>query len=266
MNTAVLKNILLLFAVLQPGLFVALSQDLSAFEKKWMVQGNDTMPYRVLLPLNYDTAKAYPVIFFLHGAGERGRDNEKQLVHGSKLFLQEEVRKNFPAIVVFPQCGTNDYWSNVLRTHDASGKRQFHFLPGGEPTRSMALLQKLTRLILASYRVKSNQVYIGGLSMGAMGTYELVRRMPRIFAAAFAICGGAEPSTARQLKQTSWWIFHGLKDDVVDPVFSRKMTDALKAAGADTRLTLYPEANHNSWDPAFAEKELFTWLFSKKKK
>ncbi|RYZ29365.1 MAG: phospholipase [Chitinophagaceae bacterium] len=241
------------------------SQDLTQFEKRWMVQGGDTLPYRVLLPLNFDSAKKYPVVFFLHGAGERGRDNEKQLVHGGKLFLRQDVRTNFPAIVIFPQCSENDYWSNVLRLHNAKGKRSFEFIKDGSPTTYMTLLQELIAYTLQSSFVKKDQVYIGGLSMGGMGTYEVVRRMPKTFAAAFAICGGAHPQTAKQLKKVDWWIFHGAKDDVVPPEASEKMVDALKKAGADVKFTLYPAANHNSWDPAFAEKDLLPWLFSHKK-
>lgn len=241
------------------------AQDLSSYEKKWMVQGGDTLPYRVLLPLNYDSLQQYPVIFFLHGAGERERDNEKQLVHGARLFLQEEARKNFPAIVIFPQCAATGYWSNVLRVHNAKGERKFQFLPDGSPTTNMILLQQLITYVVENYPVKKNQVYVGGLSMGGMGTYEVVRRMPNVFAAAFAICGGANPVTAKGLKKSAWWIFHGAKDDVVPPEASQVMVDALKKAGADVKFTLYPAANHNSWDPAFAEKDLLPWLFSHKK-
>ena len=104
-----------------------------------------------------------------------------------------------------------------------------------------------------------------GLSMGGMGTFELVRRKPHVFAAAMPICGGAHPSTAKQIRKTSWWIFHGEKDDVVLPVFSKDMAAALKKAKAKVSLTLYPNANHNSWDPAFAEPGLMQWLFSQRK-
>lgn len=245
--------------------FISKSQNQSLFQKKWMVQGGDTLPYRILFPLNYDSTKQYPVVFFLHGAGERGRDNEKQLVHGSKLFLKDDIRNNFPAIIIFPQCPRSDYWSNVMRMHD-SISRTFHFLKDGPPNRSMIMLQELVSLILEIYPIRRDQVYVGGLSMGGMGTFELVRRMPGIFAAAFPICGGANPATADRMKKVNWWIFHGGKDDVVPPYHSEKMVAALKKIGEDVRFTLYPGANHNSWDSAFSEPELLPWLFSQKKK
>lgn len=241
------------------------AQDLSLYQKKWLVQGGDTLPYRILFPKNYDSTKKYPVLFFLHGAGERGRDNEKQLVHGGNLFLQEDIRENYKAIIVFPQCPTNDYWSNVLRLQDESGKRFFSFLEEGPANRNMVLLEELVRYILQAYPVKKDQVYTGGLSMGGMGVFELVRRVPKTFAAAFPICGGANPATAIKIKNTSWWIFHGAKDDVVPPYYSEKMYKALKAAGTKVKFTLYPNANHNSWDDTFAEPELLSWLFSQHK-
>jgi predicted peptidase len=258
-----------IYALLAVLLFVAVtaqSQQNNSYQKRWLVQGGDTLPYRILLPQAYDPSKQYPVIFFLHGAGERSRDNEKQLTHGAGLFLSDQSRNDHPAIIIFPQCPTSDYWSNVLRMHDGSGKRTFVFLEDGSPTRSMQLLQQLVRYVVDSFPVKRDQVYVGGLSMGGMGTFELVRRMPAVFAAAFPICGGAHPKTAKPLKNISWWIFHGGKDDVVVPRHSQEMADALKASGSSVTFTLYPNANHNSWDSAFAEPELLNWLFAQRKK
>ncbi len=144
-------------------------------------------------------------------------------------------------------------------------KRVFVFAKDGPPTKAMKLLLGLLKEIDKNYKLNSKQRYVGGLSMGGMGTFELVRRKPKYFAAAFPICGGANPETAKKLKQPAWWIFHGLKDDVVDPELSKLMAEALKKIGADVKLTLYPEANHNSWDAAFAEKDLLPWLLSKAK-
>jgi predicted peptidase len=255
-----------LLAILLFTAGTALSQQNNLYQKRWLVQGADTLPYRVLFPQSYDSTKQYPVIFFLHGAGERGRDNEKQLTHGAKLFLSEQSRNDHPAIIIFPQCPTTDYWSNVLRMHDGSGKRTFIFLEDGPPTRSMQLLQQLVNYVVDSFSVKRDQMYVGGLSMGGMGTFELVKRMPGIFAAAFPICGGAHPKTAKRLKNVSWWIFHGGEDNVVVPRHSQEMADALKASRGSVKFTLYPNANHNSWDSAFAEPELLNWLFAQRKK
>ncbi len=236
----------------------------AAYQKRWLVSDGDTLPWRILYPQGYNSGQSYPVVFFLHGAGERGSDNEKQLIHGAKLFANDSLRKKFPAIVIMPQCSSNHYWSNVMRIYDSTNR--FHvFQPGGMPTATMNLLQLLVGYVLDSLPVKKDQVYVGGLSMGGMGTFELVRRMPNTFAAAFPICGGANPATAATITTKQWWIFHGAKDNVVDPQHSERMVKALKSSGKKVRYTLYPNANHNSWDSAFAEPDLLPWLFSQRK-
>lgn len=241
------------------------AQDRSLFKKKNYISGNDTLPYRILLPLNYDASKKYPLVLFLHGSGERGRDNESQLMNGSSLFLRDSVREKYPAIVVFPQCMYESYWSNVNRDYTKSGEERYVFQTGGEPTVAMKLLQKLLKKIIRQYPVEKRQVYAGGLSMGGMGTFEIVWRKPKLFAAAFPICGGADTASAKKFRKVHWWIFHGAKDDVVLPKFSQRIVTALEALQADVKFTLYPKADHNSWDNAFAEPGLLPWLFSIKK-
>lgn len=244
----------------------AFAQDLSLYEKHYFVSKGDTLPYRLLLPENYDATKKYPLVIFLHGSGEKGNNNESQLVHGAKLFLKAEVRKKYPAIVVFPQCALESSWSNRTVSVNKAGKRESVFLEAGEPTKAMALLTGLLKKLPAVYKMKKNQVYVAGLSLGGMGTFELVRRNPKIFAAAIPICGGANTATARRMKKTSWWIFHGAKDNVVPPELSQQMYAALLREKAQVKLTIYPEADHNSWDAAFAEKDLLPWLFSQHRK
>ena len=239
------------------------SQDFSLFEKREFVQNGDTIPYRILLPKNFDSGKQYPMVLFLHGAGERGNDNEKQLIHGAGMFLEDSIRNKYPAIVVFPQCPQNSFWANIdSRIDSTTNKRILVYREDGKPTKAMELLMGMYQDLKDTYKPDNSRLYVGGLSMGGMGTFELVRRLPGNFAAAFAICGGANTATAPQLKNTAWWIFHGLKDNVVNPQNSIDMAKALKDAGAEVKLTLYPEANHNSWDDAFKEPEFFSWLFS----
>lgn len=246
--------------------FAVKAQDKSLFKKEIHVSGSDTLPYRILLPLNYDAAKKYPLILVLHGAGERGSDNEAQLVHGSYLFLKDSIRQQYPAIVVFPQCPANSFWSNVQFSFDSvTNQRNFNFRSDGDPTTGMKLAQELLNKIMDEYPVNKKQVYVGGLSMGGMGTFEIVRRNPELFAAAFPICGGGAPATAPAMKKVKWWIFHGEADEVVPAAWSQEMVDALKTAGAEVKFSLYPGVNHNSWDNAFAEPELLPWLFSVKK-
>lgn len=250
------------------SLFAGLStkaQDLNKYEKGSFIKGKDSINYRILFPEQFDAQKKYPIVFFLHGRGERGTDNEKQLTHGGKLFLNEQYRKQFPAIVVFPQCGEDSYWANV-DINETNNKRVFKFMEGGKPTKSMrALLRMIDNLLDKPYTDKK-RVYIAGLSMGGMGTYEVLRRKPRTFAAAIAICGGDNIANVRKYKKVPLWIFHGEKDDVVPPVNSINIVNQLKVLGVTPKLTLYPQANHNSWDSAFAEPQLLPWLFSNQKK
>lgn len=246
--------------------FFAKAQDKSLFKKEIYVSGTDTLPYRILLPLNYDASKKYPLILVLHGAGERGNNNEAQLVHGSYLFLKDSVREQFPAIVVFPQCPATSFWSNVKFKFDTATKnRSFEFQSEGEPTIAMKLAQELLYKVIKDYPINKKQIYVGGLSMGGMGTFEIVRRNPKLFAAAFPICGGGAAATAPAMKKVKWWVFHGDVDAVVPAAWSQEMVDALKVAGADVKYSLYPGVNHNSWDNAFAEPGLLPWLFSIKK-
>ncbi|RZM19763.1 MAG: phospholipase [Pedobacter sp.] len=244
---------------------IAGAQDFKKYDKGSYIKGRDSIYYRILFPENFDPLKVYPMVVFLHGSGERGNDNEKQLTHGGKLFLKEKVRKEFPAIVVFPQCSSDSFWANVAFGSAASGKTLFNFATGGKPSKSMhALLGMLENLRDKPY-VDKSRIYIGGLSMGGMGTFELLRRERKMFAAAFAICGGDNVANVRKYKKTPLWIFHGEKDDVVPVGLSTDIADQLKVMGVQPKINLYPNDNHNSWDSAFAEPELLPWLFSQKR-
>ena len=240
------------------------AQDTNLYKPEKFIQGTDTLLYRILMPENFDKTKTYPVLLFLHGAGERGNDNQAQLIHGGKLFLRPEVRANYPAIVIFPQCPEDSYWSNV-KSSMVNGKRNFEFEKGGKPTLAMKMVMSLMEQVKDLPYTDNKRIYAGGLSMGGMGTFEILRRMRGEFAAAFAVCGGDNPENVRKYKNIPLWIFHGAKDDVVPPENSQIIADALKAKKADVKFTMYPEANHNSWDQAFAEPELLSWLFSHKR-
>jgi predicted peptidase len=257
-----LKSIFLALFVMP---LVINAQDKSAFDKEVYIETGDSLNYRILYPKNFDADKKYPLVLFLHGAGERGNDNEKQLVHGSNLFLNEENREKYPAIVVFPQCPKNDYWAKANVDRSQKGN-VFKFDYSAEPNPSLKKVISLLDSLQSHKNVNTDKIYLGGLSMGAMGTFELLHRKPDTFAAAIAICGAGDPSSVKNYAQkVNLWVFHGEKDNVVLPSYSKEMVDALKAVNADVRFTLYKEANHNSWDPAFAEPELLSWLFSNSK-
>ncbi len=243
--------------------FIVNAQSFDLYKKEIFVKESDTLQYRILWPVDFDKNKKYPVVLFLHGAGERGIDNSKQLVHGSKLFLKTEFRKKHPAIVIFPQCPESDYWSNITVDRSKNGREKFSFQYGETPNTSLGLVIDMMDEIISKSYTKEDQIYIGGLSMGGMGTFEMLYRRPNMFAAAMIICGGGDPDTVNKYaKTTSLWIFHGAKDNVVAPSFSLDMAQAVLKAGGFPKVTLYDNANHNSWDPAFSEPDLLSWLFS----
>ncbi|PWS30635.1 carboxylesterase family protein [Pedobacter paludis] len=259
-----MKNIFLTISLLFFA-FILRAQDFKKYDKGSFIKGKDSIYYRILFPENFNPTEKYPIVFFLHGSGERGSDNEKQLAHGGNLFLKDDVRKNFPAIVVFPQCPDNDFWANINNTKDENGKRKITFVEGGKPTKAMHALVGMVKDFLKKPFVNKEQVYVGGLSMGGMGTFELLRRKRNTFAAAISICGGDNTNNIKKYQKVPLWIFHGAKDDVVDPAFSMVIAERLKTVGDEVKFSLYPNANHNSWDSAFAEPELLPWLFSHKK-
>ena len=255
-----MKKLILLF-ILSATLFSAKAQDFSKFKKDFFVDGMDTLKYRILFPENYDASKKYPVVLFLHGRGESGNDNEKQLANGAKMFLADEFRNAHPSIVIFPQCAENSYWANV-ESDTINGKRFFNFQKGGKPTKAMELALKWSDKFFKQPYVDQTRIYVGGLSMGGMGTFEILRRKPKTFAAAFAICGGDNIANTKKYQNVPLWIFHGGMDDVVNPQLSYSVYKTLKNAGHEPKFTVYPKANHNSWDSAFAEPGLMNWLFS----
>lgn len=258
-----MKKIFALF-ILTAFYFSATSQDRSLFEKKMFIEGTDTLLYRILYPLQYEPGKKYPVVLFLHGSGERGNNNEAQLSWGADLFLDSANRAAYPAIVVFPQCPLTSSWAAVTRTQDS-----LHFaFPADQPaTKPMLMVMELMNSMVQNGEANQKKMYVGGLSMGGFGTYDILWRMPRFFAAAFPICGGGNPDKVKlYAKNYPIWVFHGGSDPVVPVANSHLMVNALKEAGANVKYSEYPGVGHDSWKNAFAEPGLLSWLFDQKKK
>ncbi|MCX7800473.1 MAG: alpha/beta fold hydrolase [Fimbriimonadales bacterium] len=234
----------------------ALAASVSAprFEHRAFTAHNGVvLPFRLVRPAT-GTRNA-PLVVFLHGMGERGSDNEAQLFHGRAFFLRLAEKG---ATVVVPQCPGDGWWANL----------QWKGGPkiGSRPSPSGAAVLQMLTILIRELGSDRDRVVLGGLSMGGFGTFDLVARRPGLFAAAFPICGGGDPATAPRMKGVSFWVFHGAKDPVVPVVASRVMVDALRNAGAEVRYTEYPEAQHDSWTPAFAEPELADWILSQRRK
>jgi len=222
----------------------------------------DAMPYRILLPKKYDENKKYPLLLFLHGAGERGNDNNIQLTHGSNQFLSETFRQNYPSIIVFPQCPKDVYWASTTPVNDSL---KFSYPKKPRNNRILDLAEGILKTIRQKYSIDKKRIYVGGLSMGGMGTYEIVYRNPRLFAAAFAICGGANPKIARKIRRPSWRIDHGDADTVVPIKLSELMVASLENQRANLKYNWYKGVNHDSWNNVFADVNFLPWLFSQKK-
>jgi len=238
------------------------AQDKSLFEKQLFILGEDTLPCRILTPQDFASGKKYPLVVFLHGAGERGNDNEAQLTWGADLFLDSANRANFPAIVVFPQCPKNQRWSDYTKKI-TDEKADLPVWTEGEMTRPLQLVSAFIDTLLKSGTIDKKRVYLGGLSMGGYGSFELLWRKPNIFAAAIPICGGGNPAMITGYRNDlPLWIFHGDKDNVIPVANSRMIHNLLKEKNKKIKYTEYPGVGHDSWKNAFLEKELMPWLFA----
>ena len=251
------------------GLLVkkVVDHSLDIYEKKEFVFAEGkTLPYRILYPVNYDKTKKYPLLLFLHGAGERGKDNEKQLVWGAKLFITEENRKKFPAIVVLPQCPEESFWA-VMKTDQSKQPPIRTFDYSMQPNWPLAAANELVKKLSNEEGVDKKQIFISGLSMGGMGTFESVYRYPDLYAAALPICGGGDVNHYdKRVAKVPFWIFHGADDAVVNVKLSQEMVEKLKSLKAEVKYSEYPGVNHDSWKNAFAEPDYLTWMLSHKKK
>jgi predicted peptidase len=246
-------------------LVLGMTQSLSAadfkdlFDARTFKDGEKELRYRLLIPKAYDANKKYPLVLFFHGAGERGSDNEKQLVHGMKDFASDENRANYPCFVVAPQCPEGQQWVNVSWSADK------HALPD-KPSESIALSLALLGSLQKEFSIDSQRLYVTGLSMGGFGTWDAIQRHPELFAAAAPICGGGDASAVKPIAKLPIWVFHGDSDTAVKTQRSRDMVAALKSAGSDVKDTEYEKSGHDSWAATYRDPKFFAWLFAQKKK
>ncbi|GAB6166700.1 hypothetical protein JCM19992_27000 [Thermostilla marina] len=214
----------------------------------------ESLPYRLLVPEGYDAGKKYPLILFLHGAGERGDDNALQLKHAQVLHLAADPAH--PCFVVAPQCPVNRKWVEVAWSFDKP-----HETPE-KPSYAMRLTLEILDALEKEFSIDPDRRYVTGLSMGGFGTFDILVRRPNYFAAAIPLCGGADDGRAAEFKHVPIWVFHGEKDPAVPVARSRSVVAVLKNLGADVRYTEYPGAGHNIWERAYYEPGLREWLFA----
>lgn len=217
------------------------------------------LPYRLYVPRGYDRTRQYPFIVYLHGAGERGTNNESHVSRNGAPRLINELQALTPCFVMAPQCPADRRWVEVNW-----GEREPHKMPQ-QPSEPMRLLMQLLDELPQEFSFDARRIYLTGISMGGFGTWDLLVRRPNFFAAAIPVCGGADNSTASQIKHIPVWTFHGEADDVVTVGRTRGMVEAMKAAGAAIQYTEYPGVGHNSWDKAYAETGLFEWMLAQRR-
>ena len=211
--------------------------DEPTFEAK---QVNNRLSFRQFTP-EIEPEKRYPVVLFLHGAGERGDDNKSQLKHGAGVLASPKNQQKHPSFVVAPQCPRNEFWSG----------------------QNLADAIDIIKTLAKDPRVDPKRLYITGLSMGGYGTWSALASKPTLFAAAIPICGGGSPETAGRFAKIPIWIFHGSADKIVPAKRSHQMMEALNDVGAkNAQLTIYDGVGHDSWTRTYNDPKVLDWLFS----
>ena len=220
----------------------------------------ETLPYRLFVPPKLDSARKYPLIVFLHGAGERGDNNKSQLRNAEVLrFIGDDVQAQHPCLLLAPQCPAGHQWAEVpwgLETPQPTPEK---------PSLPMRLLLELLDRLDGEFPIDPQRRYATGLSMGGFGTMDILARRPDYWAAAVAVCGGDVDARLNDVAKIPLWVFHGSADKVVPPARTRNVVEKLRAAGAQPQYTIYPGVGHNAWTRAYADPDLVDWLFAHKR-
>jgi predicted peptidase len=204
------------------------------------LRGEDfTLNYLLYIPKDYHNPDKYPLVLFLHGSGERGNNLEKVKTHGPPRLVEEG--KEFPFILVSPQCQRNERWD-------------------------IEQLSILLDEIENQLSIDKDRIYVTGLSMGGYGTWKMAQSFPDRFAAIIPICGGGDFSNACIIKHIPVWAFHGSEDKVVSVQESERMVDALKACNGLVWFTIYPDAGHDSWTMTYNNPDIYEWMLKQTRK
>lgn len=196
------------------------------------------LPYLLFLPARYEEEAApWPLMVFLHGAGERGHDLRLVKKYGPPMIVEDAP--DFPFVLVSPQCPAGQHW---------------------DPRR----LMKLVDDVVASHRIDRRRIVLTGASLGAFGIWMTAAAYPERFAALVPVCGWGNPALAPHLRDIPVWMFHGEEDRVIPISGSLEMLNANLSAGGDARFTSYPGVGHDAWTEAYATPELYAWLLERR--
>ena len=231
------------------------------FSKETLVSADGyTLPYRLYIPKNYDCGAYYPLMLFMHGAGERGCGNVAQVEVALPHVFDDPTSPAYNAIVIAPQCPEDKQW--VYTPWDKGN----YSVDTVVESRELQAVVEVIKNVCSEYNVDKSRIYATGLSMGGFATWDLIARHPSIFAAAMPVCGGGDPSRAKILADIPIRTFHGFLDDVVPAEGTREMYAAISAVGkGKITYTEFPGDGHAIWDPVYSDSTNIKWLFSHKK-
>jgi pimeloyl-ACP methyl ester carboxylesterase len=231
-----------------PDFFKKIAEPFDA--RTYVNSHGDTMPYRLLLPLDYDSTRKYPLVVCLHGGSGCGTDNVRQVATSwsAQLLSKQENRTKYPAILFVPQCPPLSSW-------------------GGIP--NVAAVDSLVfETILAlekEFAIDVDRRYVAGHSLGGYGSWHFICARPEMFAAAIPMAGGGNPELAQQIVSMPVWAFHGSEDLLVPVSGSQDIIEAIKKAGGDPQYTEYPDIGHHIWEKVNETPGLLDWLFAQKR-
>lgn len=222
--------------------------------------GNTVLNYRIHTPKEIKQQQTYPLFLVMHGAGERGKDNNKhiQKSFGPLEILAYARANKTEVIIIAPQVPEGQKWVN------APWDGRVHVMPT-EPSQCMQLTIELIKQSINTLPVNRNRAYVTGISMGGFGAWDIIQRHPTLFAASMPICGGGDVKLAHTIKHIPIWNFHGDKDKTVPVKYSREMIAALKQSGGNPLYTEYKGVGHNSWEQTYTDPKVMQWLFEQKK-
>lgn len=216
--------------------------------------------YRLLKPAKIEAGKTYPLILFMHGAGERGDDNVKQLMYLPTWLAEPEARAKYDCFVLVPQCRSKRWWTiprALRKDKDAD--------PLDPASADVGVADAILQKTLSEEPIDKSRIYLTGISMGGYGSWALAAHHPDLFAAVVPVCGGGSTANAEILKNIPLWVFHGGADPVVPADQSRQMIEAIKQAGGKPKYTEFEGVGHDSWTPAYRESEALSWMFEQRK-
>ncbi len=226
--------------------------------KEWKADDGTVVPYRWAVPQKVEEGKLYPLVLFLHGAGERGTDNTAQTKHGVAAILEGAKKLGEPCYLIAPQCPPEHWWAPP-----AEGRLGLR--AAKEPNPRLDPVLALVEELMAEHPVDPARFYVTGLSMGGFGTWDLLGRVPERIAAAVPVCGGGDTSLVEKFKNVPVWAFHGEDDEAVPVAATKNMITALETAGGSPKVTYYPDTGHDSWTATYSNPEVIRWIFQQKK-